>query len=53
MNANELDPPPQFFYGYMVGATDYIAPLMGCWFKADDVERFEPADRYIVRHVVD
>lgn len=48
VNANELDPPPQFFYGYMVGATDYIAPLMGCWFKADDVERFEPADRYIV-----
>jgi len=47
-NANELDPPPQFFYGYLPGATDYIAPLMGCWFKADDVERFEPADRYIV-----
>lgn len=47
-NANELDPPPRFFYGYLPGATDYIAPLMGCWFKADDVERFEPADRYIV-----
>ncbi len=47
-NANELDPPPRFFYGYMTGATDYIAPLMGCWFKADDVERFDPADRYIV-----
>ena len=48
VNANELDPPPRFFYGYMIGAADYIAPLMGCWFKADDVERFEPADRYIV-----
>lgn len=48
VNANELDPPPQFFYAYVSGATDYIAPLMGCWFKADDVERFEPADRYIV-----
>lgn len=48
VNANELDPPPQFSYSYFVGASDYIAPLMGCWFKADDVERFEPTDRYIV-----
>ncbi|MBS0412808.1 MAG: hypothetical protein JSR68_00395 [Proteobacteria bacterium] len=48
VNANEMDPPPRFFYGNLIGTTDYIAPLMGCWFKADDVERFEPADRYIV-----
>lgn len=48
MNANELDPPPRFSYSYFVGTSDYIAPLMACWFKADDVEQFDPADRYIV-----
>lgn len=48
VNANELDPPPRFSYSYFVGTSNYIAPLMGCWFKVDDVEQFEPADRYIV-----
>lgn len=48
VNANELDSPPRFAYAYFVGTSDYIAPLMGCWFKADDVEQFVPADRYIV-----
>ena len=48
VNANELVPPPRFSYSYFVGTSDYIAPLMGCWFKADDVEQFEPKDRYIV-----
>lgn len=48
VNANELVPPPRFSYSYFVGTSDYIAPLMGCWFKADDVEQFEPTDRYIV-----
>ena len=48
VNANELDSPPRFSYSYFVGSSDYIAPLMACWFKADDVEQFDPADRYIV-----
>lgn len=48
VNANELDPPPRFSYAYFVGTSDYIAPLMACWFKADDVEQFDPVDRYIV-----
>jgi len=48
VSANELDSPPRFAYAYFVGTSDYIAPLMGCWFKADDVEQFVPADRYIV-----
>jgi len=26
---------------------DYIAPLMGAWFVADDIDSFEPASRYI------
>lgn len=48
VNANELDPPPRFAYAYFVGTSDYIAPLMACWFKADEVEQFDPVDRYIV-----
>jgi hypothetical protein len=26
---------------------DYLAPMMGCWFMVEDVERFSPADRYM------
>lgn len=48
VNANELDPPPRFSYSYFVGASDYIAPLMACWFKVEDIDQFAPADRYIV-----
>lgn len=48
VNANELESPPRFSYSYFVGKSNYIAPLMGCWFKADDVDQFEPIDRYIV-----
>ena len=48
VNANELDPPPRFSYSYFVGTSDYIAPLMACWFKVEDIEQFAPADRYIV-----
>jgi len=48
MNANELDPPPRFFYATGSASQDYIAPLMACWFRVDDIDRFEPADRYIV-----
>ena len=47
LNANELDPPPRFFYVAGSDSQDYIAPLMACWFKVDDIHRFEPADRYI------
>lgn len=47
MNANELDPPPQFFYTTGSDNQDYIAPLMACWFKANDIDQFEPAERYI------
>ncbi len=45
-NANELDPPPRFNFDYFMGE-DYIAPLMRCWFQKDDIERFDPAYRYI------
>lgn len=39
MNANELDPPPRFFYATGSSNHDYIAPLMACWFKADDIDQ--------------
>lgn len=47
MNANELDPPPRFFYTTGGDSHDYIGPLMACWFKVDDIDMFGPADRYI------
>ena len=48
MNANELDPPPRFFYASGSDSHDYVTPLMACWFKVADVDQFVPADRYIV-----
>ncbi len=45
-NANELDPPPRFHFDYPMGE-DYLSPLMACWFREDDIERFVPADRYL------
>lgn len=26
---------------------DFLSPMMACWFREDDVDKFEPADRYI------
>lgn len=46
-NANELSSPPKFFYGYHTGAEDYIAPLMACWFREEDIVNFQPDERYI------
>lgn len=45
-NANELKSPPRFYFAHFMGE-DYVAPMMGCWFLAEDVERFSPADRYM------
>ncbi|HRD88749.1 MAG TPA: hypothetical protein PK752_10920 [Accumulibacter sp.] len=45
-NANELDPPPRFHFIYTMG-DDYVSPLMACWFRRDDIEAFEPDERYI------
>jgi hypothetical protein len=45
-NANELNPPPRFYFDCFMGE-DYLSPLMACWFRQDDIDRFDPADRYI------
>lgn len=45
-NANELKSPPRFYFAHFMGE-DYLAPMMGCWFLAEDVERFSPVDRYM------
>ena len=45
-NANELDPPPRFDFEYFPDE-DYLSPLMACWFTQEDIEHFEPGDRYI------
>lgn len=52
LNANELDPPPRFHYLTSFGTSgvedfDYVAPLMGTWFKEPDIAIFNPTDRYI------
>ena len=51
LNANELDPPPRFFYGTALLPQekdwDYVEPLMSCWFRETDVESFEPLSRFI------
>lgn len=53
VNANELDPPPRFNFPvpdpWHIGQHhDYLAPMMACWFRADEVEVFQPAERYMV-----
>lgn len=45
-NANELTPPPRFYIAACL-CEDYLSLLMSSWFRRDDVELFEPADRYI------
>lgn len=45
-NANELNPPPRFYFAHYMGE-DYLGPMMGCWFLAEDVHHFSPVDRYM------
>ena len=48
VNANELEPPPEFRFGLYTGDNpDYLSPLMWCWFQEDDVLNFTPTERYI------
>lgn len=47
-NANELSPPPRFFYDVLMHSDgDYLSPLMGCWFEQKEIEQFEPTDRFV------
>lgn len=46
-NANEIDPPPRFYYDSHSGEEDYVALLAACWFKAEDIANFQPTERYI------
>lgn len=48
LNANELDPPPKFYYSLGSGDDfDYLSPLMACWFSDEDIAHFEPTTRFI------
>jgi hypothetical protein len=51
-SANELDPPPQFRFRTAEWSGpedhDYIAPMMACWFRADEIETFQPTERFVV-----
>ena len=46
LNANELNPPPRFHFDVFMGE-DYLSPMMACWFREDDIDKFDPADRYM------
>lgn len=39
--------PLQSIYSWCSMNPDYISPLMECWFKINDINNFQPADRYI------
>ncbi len=52
LHANELDEPPGFSFDALSpdpgsDPLDYLGPLAACWFRREDVDRFEPADRFI------
>lgn len=47
LNANEIDPPPQFFFGNHIGEHKYLSWCYRFWFKADDIATFEPDNRFI------
>jgi len=50
LHANELSPPPRFSYAALPfnhPEDDYLGPLMGTWYSAAELERFEPAHRFI------
>jgi hypothetical protein len=46
VNANELDPPPRFHFGFG-GNDDYVSSFMATWFSEDEIAHFEPAERYL------
>lgn len=53
LQAREITPPPRFQFpafepGDGAAALDYVAALAACWFNADDLERFQPAERYLL-----
>lgn len=53
LNANELDPPPKFYYNVGNGDSfDYLSPLMACWFREEDITNFQPTERYITGKVL-
>lgn len=47
LNAGESAPPTRFRYSYDGVNSDYIGPLMACWFRADQLAAFQPRCRYI------
>ena len=51
LNANELDPPPEFYFDPYLGddpyCLDYLSPLVACWFRQQDIQNFSPTRRFI------
>ena len=51
LNANELDPPPEFCFDPYLGddpvSLDYLSHLTPCWFRREDILNFNPTRRFI------
>lgn len=49
LHVDELDPPPTFSFARYTDNDDpdYIGPMMGCYFRIDDVVKFQPVERFI------
>ena len=51
LNANELDPLPEFCFDPYLGddpdCLDYLSPLAACWFRQQDIQNFSPTRRFI------
>ena len=45
-HVNEFEDPPRFYFDYTAGP-DYLEPLVRCWFKKEEVDRFNPPDRFV------
>ncbi|MBV1930488.1 MAG: hypothetical protein KUG71_02125 [Porticoccaceae bacterium] len=47
-NANELNPPPEFYFQENLGGDhDFLPLLMACWFAEEGIVNFQPLYRFI------
>lgn len=43
----DFDTPVRFYFRYSSGQKDYLASLRTCWFLKDDIDSFQPLERFI------
>lgn len=50
LHIKDINPPTRFSYGDFFESKpdpDYVSKLMACWFRQDEIARFEPTKRFI------